>query len=381
MGGCSELNIHLQEALAGIHARIPRPAWSEAVAEVAQKEFHIRGSTITFSGTEEQAPGEGELRDMLDMMLLEVEDFGEWDDEWEADGTWAVPSVAPGGSKKREAAEGDDDDEGGAARPSKRRTPMPDSEEKDEEDDDEEDDWKATLFYWRGELRLDAEKRQLVWGGTWVGSTGRLPSDEEFASSPNTFALTAALGKRGELPTFATTELSWPKLGGAAAAPYEDMPSIHRGTGDPVVIEARNFLAAGIKGSFKGSYLLDQGDGAGLESYRDKAQSFHIYDHQDTQVVTVAATGNTEFGRFVSAGVLAFPFDEGKPLMLTLVRRYLESDDPRAKWTTKKVVERLNAEVERDERTPGARLAHVLQKERLAQQPWKSASMRLRYTA
>ena len=62
----------------------------------------------------------------------------------------------------------------------------------------------------------------------------------------------------------------------------------------------------GIKGSFKGSYLLDQGDGVGLQSYKDKSHSFRILDDkEDTHgVVHVAAQGNTQFGRFVSAGVL-----------------------------------------------------------------------------
>ena len=44
-------------------------------------------------------------------------------------------------------------------------------------------DWRTPVFYWRGKVVGNA------WQGTWVASTDGLPSDAEFAKSPNTFKL------------------------------------------------------------------------------------------------------------------------------------------------------------------------------------------------
>ena len=125
----SDMHIELQETLAGIHARSPRPSWSAAVAEVAQHEFEIRGGGRNRLFAEAEA--RQDLDDILENMLMEMEDFGEWEDEWEADDTWAAPSVAPGDSMKKRgvpvAEGGDDDAEGGAMRSSKQSTPGPDA--------------------------------------------------------------------------------------------------------------------------------------------------------------------------------------------------------------------------------------------------------------
>jgi hypothetical protein len=230
--------------------------------------------------------------------------------------------------KKRGVAEGDDDVmEGGAMWPSKRSTPIPKAVLDEGDNDEDKEDWKTTLFYWRGELRLDAEKHQLVGGGPWVGRCASgLPSDEEFARSPNTFEQTAALGKHEALPKFAATIFKW--------------PVIHFGE----IAEGTENMWEGVKGSFKGSYLLDQGDGDGLQSYTDKSHSSHIYDTKH-DIVTVVAQGSTEFGCFVSAGILEFGEREETPMTLTLARRYVESDDPRAKWTTENLAAQLKKDV------------------------------------
>ena len=94
-----------------------------------------------------------------------------------------------------------------------------------------------------------------------------------------------------------------------------------------------------MQAAFKGSYLLDQGDGAGLCPYRDIQHRFHLAPAPDGQTVLVAARGSTEFGYFISAGALA-SVDGG--VVLTLARRYLEDNDPRAKWSSPaRVVEEL----------------------------------------
>ena len=137
-----------------------------------------------------------------------------------------------------------------------------------EEAEEDSDDWKATMYYWRGELSFDGGKKMLTWKGAWVGSTRGLPSDQEFAASPNAFTLTSAKIKGG-------VSLS------ATAAELEP--------------------AAGLKSKFTGSYQLDQGDG--LETFSDKTHMFKISAAPDGSVL-VAARGTTEFGAFVSAGRL-----------------------------------------------------------------------------
>jgi hypothetical protein len=227
------LRIELEEILAAIHARRPRPSWAAAVAEIAQHEFSVRGGSTAkiFADPE----GRGELETLLDDILAEAFDLGLWDDEWEADArdhSWHTASMAAVGSKKRAGGDDDGGDEEGGARAAKRRSltqaaalsgnddargvqpaaavASAAAQDDESEEDDDEEDWKATVFYWRGKLEVDAAKRRLCWGGAWVGgSSKRLPSSEEFASSPNTFALTAALGKGNKTPPTAQC-CGWP---------------------------------------------------------------------------------------------------------------------------------------------------------------------------
>jgi hypothetical protein len=292
------LRIEVQEALASIHARQPRPTWAAAITEIAQRKFTVR-DTDSSTGLNSEAIFLGDdnrqgLTEYLDDTMAMVDEFRKWGEPWVCDADASRSEAAPGAANRATPAPGiqateptprfcpirgarplataNDTEEG--ARPSKR--PALAEEGSDGASEEEDEDWKATLFYWRGELKLDAKKRQLTWSGAWVGSTGDLPSDGEFASSLNAFALTASLGKRGALPTFAQNYIAWPPL-----TPAE-----------------------GIKASFKGSYKLDQGDGGGLQSYTDKSHSFHMYivDESVDERAHVAAQGNTQFGRFVSAG-------------------------------------------------------------------------------
>jgi len=149
-----------------------------------------------------------------------------------------------------------------------------------------ESDWRSTIFYWRGTLGTSGS-----WTGTWVGSAADLPSDDEYAASVNTFKLTLTL-------------------------PGE-------GTGD--TLDA----VAGMTGTFAGSYLLDQGDG--LQSFSDLSQNVSfskiVEDDENGTFVVVVACGNTEFGRFVSAGRLT---ERDGQLTLLLARRYVRDQDPRA---------------------------------------------------
>jgi hypothetical protein len=210
-----DLRIELEEILAAIHARRPRPSWEAAVAEIAQHEFSVRGGTNEAIFAD--PGGRGELAPLLDDILTTADDLGLWDDDWEADG-WVTnhASSMAAGSKKR-AGGGNDDDSDESARASKKAAlsgdvdsessvqpaaaaaaaeDAADDDDEEEEEEEEEEDWKATVFYWRGELKLDTAERQLRWAGAWVGGSSKhTPSDDEFRSSPSTFALTAALGK------------------------------------------------------------------------------------------------------------------------------------------------------------------------------------------
>ena len=197
----------------------------------------------------------------------------------------------------------------------------PEEVDMEEEDDESEEDWKATVYYWRGTLSFAANK--LTWKGAWAGSRAGLPSDSEFAASPNEFTLTAAAKVKGGVTLSANAAELKP--------------------------------AAGIKGKFVGKYMLDQGDG--LESFQDKTHMFKISAREDGSVM-VAARGTTEFGAFVSAGKLDSLSGEG--VQLTLARRYVDDADARKKWTTADVVtDKLLA-------SPGA-----------AGEPWTSGAMAL----
>ena len=100
-----------------------------------------------------------------------------------------------------------------------------------------------------------------------------------------------------------------------------------------------------------GSYKLDQGDG--LADFSDISHEVYAIDgppgHHalgeqgaETDWAVVGATGNTEFGRFVSLGRLdgAESYDSGYS-RLTLARRYLDDDDPRIGMSAKAVATRV----------------------------------------
>ena len=206
-------------------------------------------------------------------------------------------------------------------------------EEAVEAEEAEQGDWKETVFFWRGLLRIyyGGQQQKLTWDGSWVPGTSAagLPSDAAFDASVSTFALTAVLP---------------PQMSGIRLSAAGDMLS-------PSAMTAR----------FKGSYLLDNGDG--LNPYTDFAHSFQIF-RASSDTVLVVAKGTTEFGPFISAGRLDHaPSDTtGNAVKLTLARRYLEERDKRVRWGVKELAESLmQAEAE------------------VAEQPWRAKSMQLRY--
>lgn len=154
----------------------------------------------------------------------------------------------------------------------------------------EVEDWRSTLFFWRGVLASD------TWQGTWVGAP---PTD---AASP--------------LP-----------------AAYAASASTFTATLSPAALPAPLTLASllGHSCSISSAYLLDQGDGQGLQRFSDGQHALRVADapRGEAPSALAAACGENEFGSFVSAGLLAV---EGGQATLTLARRYVREGDARARW-------------------------------------------------
>jgi len=166
-------------------------------------------------------------------------------------------------------------------------------------------DWRQPVFYWRGTVSGS------TWEGSWVASDAGLPSDADFAASTNTFKL------------FCSTTLS----------------RVHASAGEQ-----------DGGGTFTGSYKLDNGDGPA--DYSDVEHDIYAFngppDHHPAchSWAVVGACGDTEFGRFVSLGVLDGKTPGEVPgndtySRLTLVRRYIADDDPRKGMSAQQIARRV----------------------------------------
>jgi len=151
--------------------------------------------------------------------------------------------------------------------------------------------WRNTLFVWRGSL-AGAE-----WTGHWVGvdspDAARVapPSAQEFADSPNAFAVT--LEAVGDVQTFAC---------------------------EP---------GAEVSATAGKGYMLDQGDGLGHSFHQDDEHCIR-FSHSADGAVMAAARGRNEFAPFVALGHVT-------GTELVLARRYLDEKDARADWTLEEV--------------------------------------------
>jgi hypothetical protein len=155
--------------------------------------------------------------------------------------------------------------------------------------------WKDTMYFWRGALTYS--QRKLSWDGTWVsGST--MPPPEQFAASESKFKMSCTFSRSDDIA---------------------NLP-------EP-------FHLSEVKGEFKGTYLMDSGDG--VKTYRDRTHKFEFFVVDDSEIddpapVCCAAVGNTDFGKFVAVGQVV---RQNNVIELTLARRYIEDGDPRASWT------------------------------------------------
>jgi hypothetical protein len=227
----------------------------------------------------------------------------------------STPTV-PVAKRKRE---GDDNSgEGGKKSAPSGKVSKADNDD-EEDDDDDDDDWKRQLFYWKGKLNYDSEKNSLRWDGSWVSGLAEhgLPEEKEFEKTKQSasFELSNA-GKLIRRDPSSTAEQNGDTL---------DSPLI------------------GLSGKFKGSYLLDQGDGKGPSKNSDKSHHFAFASEGEGGAeegpLLVAACGTTAFGSFISAGYVVRVTPDITDATadtrstevgeLILARRYIGDDDAR----------------------------------------------------
>jgi hypothetical protein len=150
-------------------------------------------------------------------------------------------------------------------------------------------EWKESIFIWQGTFSI-TNSSIVDWKGTWVSTNDAInefPSTDDFKSSKNDFILQS---------------------------------------NDLTIDETNNTM----KFSFNGYYLLDNGDG--LEKYHDIKHSIScIKDNANKNLWYCYARGDTEFGEFISKGILLFndsttnSSDSSNSGILTLARRYVYS--------------------------------------------------------
>lgn len=183
-------------------------------------------------------------------------------------------------------------------------------------------DWRSTIFYWRGNISItpsdSGKDATLIWEGSWEGSADGFPKEEEFQSSLNKFRLVCNDPKNISGDSITTNET------------------------DGITTDVMEKLI-NLEGSLKGSYLLDQGDGQGLQRFEDHSHEFatsEIITDKEDKFLVVSACGSTEFGRFISHGRITLATStidpptstQSKTLTLTLARRYVMDKDSRSSY-------------------------------------------------
>ena len=207
-----------------------------------------------------------------------------------------------------------------------------------------ERDWRATLFVWRGELDIGGSPDtgpQVSWRGAWLGTDDdAMPTEAELQASANTFELTTLPFDHEQITErsnakYVGTEFEGQEIDGGSDMVFEAMEMILGGADeeDPEGRKAFLQLDGLFEMQFGGSYKLDNGNG--LEDTSDDTHRWEVRtwpkaapgEVECATHAAVAAVGTTPFGRFVSLGVI-----DGSTM--TLARRYIEDDDPRAAWAS-----------------------------------------------
>lgn len=198
-------------------------------------------------------------------------------------------------------------------------------------DGEDDGDWMRPLFYWKGGVSLDPDTKVMRWEGSWssdLASKG-LPDADAYEASKksNAFKLTSKIGDiRGDNKS-KTSGIKPTKAGKFEGSPLNSL--------------------IGKGGSFKGSYLLDQGDGQGPRKFRDTTHHFtfdsciktsgmsankdETEEGECNRFLLITASGSTKFGNFVSAGYIHAikKIASETNVELILARRYISDDDSR----------------------------------------------------
>ena len=206
-----------------------------------------------------------------------------------------------------------------------------------------ERDWRATLFVWRGELEIGGSPDtgpQISWRGAWLGTDDdAMPSEAALKASANTFELKTEPFDEEQIQEKSNaklvgTEFEGEECGGTDIV-FEAIDMILGGMDeeDPEGRKAFFQLDGLFEMKFGGSYKLDNGDGledTSDDTHRWEVRSWPKAAPGEVECAThaaVAAVGTTPFGRFVSLGAI-----DGSTM--TLARRYIADDDPRAAWAS-----------------------------------------------
>jgi len=236
---------------------------------------------------------------------------------------WSKPDFLSSSAKRKRGGDDVGDTSGEHGETSKKTNTKQGKDQIDSSnDDDDDDDWKRPLFYWKGQLDYDPDKDTLHWNGSWVSGLAEdgLPEEKEFEESKQSALF--KLYNSGKL--------------------IKDPKAEIEQTDDNGPLQ----YIVGLSGRFKGSYLLDQGDSQGPNTFTDVAHhfDFHSCSSRNTKkgegdetedVVLATATGTTEFGGFVSAGYVRVRRDIPEVAELVLARRYIDKKDSRASWMNK----------------------------------------------
>ena len=173
-----------------------------------------------------------------------------------------------------------------------------------EREDPPEEDWRKGLSWWRGEIDVEDEDVAplFAWQGTYVEAPDSTPpADEAFDRSKNTF----------EFRTDSVEEDL-----------YEVLECWHMNEpgGDDQMLNLELFGDQQIVDGVSGV------DGA-LTDMDDRGET-HFWG---TRGMAAAGVGLTTKGKYVAYGALERR--DGAPTM-TLARRFVSADDPRAAWTS-----------------------------------------------
>ena len=198
------------------------------------------------------------------------------------------------------------------------------------------DGWKHTLFIWRGVL----DTKERTWKGAWCGTEDALsqfPSDEEFEQSDNRFDLTIANREEG------TEEFT-----------LSGYYFLDNGNGPQKYYDIKHTVGFfDVNGKEEDKNANDDDDD---DDDAEKGSEVGIAKLLANNPLCTAK-GETEFGRFISKGVVSK--NTSGQSVLTLARRYLPARDARGNMSLLQVLGEVNPS-NRDH--PWTDLPHTIKK-------------------